>query len=170
MAINVTNANNQANQLSSYASQLRTTKSQLLSYKSSISANWQGAEVHFITLGIDQTIAQIDSAINELESLSSGVKSTAATIKREDDAAAAAARARAEKQQRINIAQNAYNSACNELDDLNKDKVNLEAKIKKAFGSSRTKLMKQLKELEGKIDSANRKCDACRNALNAAKR
>lgn len=121
MAINVNVANAQAGQLSGYANQLVSAKNQLRSYKSSISTYWQGQEVSYIVRGIDQTIAQIDSVIKQLNNLSSDIKSTAATIKREDDAAAAAARARALKQQRIQAAQVNYNRAVDECDNLKWD-------------------------------------------------
>ena len=49
----------------------------------------------YITSGIDQAITRIDSVIKQLESLSTDIKNTASAIKREDDAAAAAARAKA---------------------------------------------------------------------------
>lgn len=167
MAINVNAANLQAGQLSGYANQLKNTKAQLNSYKSSIAAYWQGQEVTYITRGIEQTISQIDSIIKQLDSLSNDVKNTAAAIKREDDAAAAAYA----KQQRIQAAQNSYNQAVNELDDLNKQREELKKKLlTNLTASQRTAYQKQLDELNQKIQAAETKQNDCYNALVAARR
>ena len=170
MAINVSVANTQAGQLSGYANDLRSAKSQLNSYKTSVSTNWQGKEVPYILTGIDQAIAQIDSAIKQLESLSTDIKNTASTIKQEDDAAAAAARAKVLKEQNIRAAQTAYNNAVDELDSLNREKEKLESAIKKASITKKLSLLAQLAELNQKIEKAQQTCDKCRAALQAARR
>lgn len=169
MAINVSVANNQAAQLRGYADRLQQAKNQLNSYKSSLTANWQGSEVLYISRGIDKAVAQIDAAMRNLRNIANDVNNTAAAIKREDDAAAAAARARAAKQQRIAAAQNAYNTACDELDSLNKSREALVAKLKKKPSLS-SKLKGELKELDKKIEAAKKKCADCKNALAAARR
>ncbi len=100
MAIDVELANRQANQILSYASQLQQVHRHISSYKSSIVAGWQAQEVSYITQGIDQTIAQINQIIREMEALSGDIKSTAMAIRREEEAAEAAeaaARAREEE-------------------------------------------------------------------------
>lgn len=171
MAINVNVANAQAGQLSGYANQLVSAKNQLSSYKSSISTYWQGQEVSYIVRGIDQTIAQIDSVIKQLNSLSSDIKNTAATIKREDDAAAAAARARALKQQRIQAAQVNYNRAVDECDNLYKEREQLQKALLENLSSKNgASYQEKLDEIMKKINEAERKCNDCYNALNAARR
>lgn len=171
MAINVNTANTQAGQLAVYADQLVSAKNQLSSYKSSISTYWQGQEVSYIVCGIDQTIAQIDSVIKQLNSLSSDIKSTTATIKREDDAAAAAARARALKQQRIQAAQVNYNRAVDECDNLYKERDQLQKTLMKDLSSkSRASYQKKFDEIMKKIKEAERKRNYRYNALNAARR
>lgn len=167
MAINVNVANVQAGQLSGYANQLVSAKNQLSSYKSSISTYWQGQEVSYIVCGINQTIAQIDRVIKQLNNLSSDIKSTAATIKREDDAA----RARALKQQRIKAAQVNYNRAVDECDNLYKERNQLEKILMKNRSlSNREFYQNSLDEIMKKIKDAERKRNDCYNALNAVRR
>ncbi len=194
MAINVSVANNQAAQLNDNISKLRDAKKQMQAYRSSVSNNWQGKEVTYILTAIDRVIGDIDSTIRNLESLSSDIKSTAAQIKREEDAAAAAARAAAERaaaeraaaqraanaraeaaranqarQQRINSAQNSYDQACRERDSLNSQKKQLEKSIKKANIFTIWKLQNQMEELNRKIRNAESKVQSTYNALRAAK-
>lgn len=171
MAINVNAANAQAGQLYGYANQLVSAKNQLSSYKESIFTHWQGQEVSYIVRGIDQTIAQIDDVIKQLNSLSSDIKNTAAAIKREDDAAAAAARARALKQQRIQKAQTNYNRAVDECDTLYKERDELQKMLMKNLSSSNRKSYeKKLEDIMKKIAEAERKRSDCYNALAAARR
>ncbi len=171
MAINVNASNMQAGQLSSYANQLRNAKNQLNSYKSSLTSYWQGQEVTYITRGIDQTIAQIDGVIRQLNSLSNDLRNTAAQIKREDDAAAAAARARALKQQRIQTAQTNYNRAVDECDNLYEEYDKLHKELMKSKSASQQKAYeKKLYELSQKIKEAERNRSNCYNTLAAARR
>ncbi len=192
MAINVNAANNQAAQLNDNISKLRDAKKQMQAYRSSVSNNWQGKEVTYILTAIDRVIGDIDSTIRNLESLSSDIKSTAAQIKREEDAAVAraaaeraaaeraaaqrAANARAEaaranqaRQQQINSAQNSYDQARRELDSLNSQKKQLEKSIKKANIFTIWKLQNQMEELNRKIRNAESKVQSTYNALRAAK-
>lgn len=171
MAINVNVANVRAAQLLAYADQLRTAKHQLSSYKMSVASHWQGPEVTYITQGVDQTIAQLDSVINQLHSLSSDIKSAASAIKREDDAAAAAARARVLKQQRIQTAQTNYNRAVDECDNLYKERDALQKELMKNMSASkRNSYMKKWDELLQKIQEAERNRSNCYNTLAAARR
>lgn len=169
MAINVNTANNQAGQLNNNISQLRNAKKQMLAYKSSVSNNWQGKEVGYILTAIDQVVGDIDSAIRNLDSLSGDIKSVATQIKREEDAAAAA-RARAAKQQRIRVVQNAYDNARDELDDLVEKREKLEARQKNASFLEKLRITDELKELNKEIEKAEEKCENAYNALRAAKR
>ena len=194
MSINVSAANNQAAQLNDNISKLRDAKRQMQAYRSSVSNNWQGKEVTYILTAIDRVIGDIDSAIRNLDSLSDDIKSVATQIKREEDAAAAAARAAAEraaaeraaaaraeaaraeaaranqaKQQKINAAQSSYDKACRDLDTLKNQKKQLEKDIKKANIFTRWSLQNQLDELNKKIKTAESKVQSTYNALRAAK-
>ena len=170
MTINVNTANNQAGQLNNNISQLRSAKKQMLAYKSSVSNNWQGKEVGYILTAIDQVVGDIDSAIRNLDSLSNDIKTVASQIKREEDAAAAAARAAAAKQQRIRIAQTAYDNAREELSDLLDEKNKLEAKIEKASFFEKIRLIDDLQKINQEIEKTENKCEDAYNALRAAKR
>lgn len=102
MAVNVNAARDQANQITNQIAGLKRAKTQLTDYKSSLAATWSGAEVRYVSKGIDQVVRQIDDVINRLTSLSNAIKSAAAAVKREEDAAArakaqAAARAKAQR-------------------------------------------------------------------------
>lgn len=170
MAINVNTANNQAGQLNNNISQLRNAKKQMLAYKSSVSNNWQGKEVGYILTAIDQVVGDIDGAIRNIDSLSGDIKNVAAQIKREEDAAAAAARARAAKQQRIRVAQNAYDSAREDLDELLEKREKIEKKMKKASFLEKLRLTNDLQDLNKEIEKAENKCESAYNALRAAKK
>lgn len=171
MAINVNAANMQAGQISAYANQLRNAKNQLYHYKSSITTHWQGQEVTYIVHGIDHAIDQIDSVIRQLNSLSNDLRNTAAAIKREDDAAAAAARARALKQQKIQTAQTNYNKAVNECDNLYRERNELQKVLSKNISAnSRRSYENKLGEIIKKIEKAERNRNNCYYALSAARR
>ncbi len=164
MAINVNAANNQASQLSNNVAKLRDAKKQMQAYKSSVSNNWQGKEVTYILTAIDRVIADIDRVIGNTNSLSSDIRSTAAQIKREEDAAAAAARAKAAREQRIRIAQNAYDDAREKLDDLLEKRKELIERFKKSSGRNRIRLQMEILELDETITKAE---DAVRNTYQA---
>ena len=168
MAINVNAANNQAAQLYNNISQLRDAKRQMLAYRSSVSNNWQGKEVSYILTAIDQVIRDIDAASGSIESLSSDIKTVAAQIKREEEAAAAAA-ARA-KQQRIEAAQNAYNSACAELNSLMEQRNRLITELSRASRRNQAGIFAQIKSLEDVIRQVQSKVASAGDALNAARR
>ena len=171
MAINISAANSQASQLRGYADKLQQAKNQLNNYKSSLETNWHGQEVAYITRGIDQTVAQIDDVIRQLNSLSNDLRNTAAQIKREDDAAAAAARARALKQKRIQTAQMNYNRAVDECDNLYKERDVMQKELMKSMSANKRNFyMKKWDELMKKIQDAEKKRSNCYNALNAARR
>ena len=105
MAVNVNAARDQANQITNQIAGLKRAKTQLTDYKSSLAANWSGAEVRYVSKGIDQVVRQIDDVINRLTSLSNAIKSAAAAVKREEDAAARA------KAQRIAKAKSDFEKA-----------------------------------------------------------
>lgn len=189
MAINVNAANSQAAQLNDNITKLRDAKRQLQAYRSSVSNNWQGKEVTYILTAIDEVMGEVDSAIRNLDSLSTDIRSAAAQIKREEDAAAAAARAAAERaaaeraaaaqaeaeraeqarQQKIGEAQSNYDKACRELDALNRQKKDLEKEIKKAFLFKKMQLEDQLDELNCSIRNAEKQLQNTYQALMAAK-
>lgn len=75
MAVNVNAARDQANQITNQIAGLKRAKTQLTDYKSSLAANWSGAEVRYVSKGIDQVVRQIDDVINRLTSLSNAIKS-----------------------------------------------------------------------------------------------
>lgn len=194
MAINVSAANNQATQLIDNISKLRDAKKKMQAYRASVSNNWQGKEVTYILTAIDRVIEDINSAIRNLESLSTDIKSVASQIKREEDAAAAAARAAAEraaaeraaqqraaaaraeaeranqaKQQRINTAQSNYNKACSDLNALKSQKSELERDLRNSNIFTKWGIQNQLDEVNRKIKSAESKVQSTYNALRAAK-
>ncbi len=170
MAINVTVANNQAAQINSCIQQLRRSQTQLKAYKSSIQSSWSGKEVSYILTSIDQTLNEINVAINEMEGISRDIKTNASNIKREEDAAAAAARAQAEKQRRIRVAQNAYNNACNKVNELEESFEELQKKYDKAPFWEKIALKLQLDELEEKLEAALKVRNQKYNNLRAARR
>lgn len=197
MAIDVNAANQQALQLASCADELRQAKNQLQSYRSSLSSNWQGEEVKYILQAIDQNIAKINKLIAELEDLSGDVKSAAAAIKREEDAAAEAARKKAaqekaakekaakekaakekaaqekaakEKAQRVADAQKAYDAAKNKLTDLQKEKAKLKEKLEDTWLPwKRNDLKDEIESIEKQIEYAKKELKSCTDALNRAK-
>ena len=194
MAINVSAANTQAAQLIDNISKLRDAKRQMQAYRYSISNNWQGKEVTYILTAIDRVIGDIDGAIRNLDSLSDDIKSVALQIKREEDAAAAAARAAAEraaaeraaqqraaavraeaeranqaKQQRINTAQSNYNKACSDLNALKSQKSKLERDLRNSNIFTRWGIQNQLDEVNRKIKSAESKVQITYNALRTEK-
>ena len=167
MAISVSTANNQATQIQNQVDELRKARKQLLAYKSSINTAWEAAEVPYINTAIDQVVGQIDAAINGMNSLGNDIRTVAATIKREDDAAAAAARARAARvarQQRIDAARYDLQNAEKELDKLILERNNLQKAIQKKMSLSN---MKKMTELLKKIESAEQKCNDCKRTLNS---
>lgn len=173
MAINVTAAKNQANQIVDNVSHLRQARTQLVNYKNCLNQYWQAKEVPYMVKSIDQVISQIDGIIRDIESVGRDIKSTADTIKREEEAAAAAAaaaRARAEKQKRIQNAQYAYNKAYNEFRAISEKKENLEKQIKKASFFEKIKLLQELEQVEKDFEKAEKKKNSCYSALVAAKR
>ena len=197
MAIDVNAANQQALQLTSCAEDLRQAKNQLLSYKSSLEANWQGEEVKYIHKAIDQNVDKINKLIAELEDLSGDFKSAAAAIKREEDAAAEAARKKAaqekaaqekaakekaakekaaqdkaarEKAQRIEAAQRAYDEAVTELNALQEQMKKLKKELEDAFWFwDKAEIRNQIEVLQAQITAAQTNCEKRREALKKAK-
>ena len=208
MSIDINLANNQAAQLRAYADQLRTAKNDLYKYKDTIVSAWRGTEAKSVIASIDAQTAKIDKVIRELESLSSNVQSTAASIKRQEEAAAAAAREKAErerrereqaaaraaaareqaakaererqaqaaaaaktaKQNKINATQSNYNLAFAEKEKLEKQKTDIENRIKKAPWTSKVVLQAERARIMVLLDEAKKKVEEALKALNAAKR
>ncbi|MBQ6264642.1 MAG: WXG100 family type VII secretion target [Clostridia bacterium] len=209
MSIDFNLANNQAAQLRAYADQLRSAKNDLYKYKDTLVSAWRGTEAKSVIASIDAQTAKIDKVIKELESLSSNVQSTAASIKRQEEAAAAAARAKAERERRereqaaararaeaekaererqakaqaqaaaaaktarqnqINAAQSNYNQAIAEKEKLEKQKTDIEYRIKKAPLTSFFTLQAEKARIIVLLDEAKKKVEEALKALNAAKR
>ena len=170
MSIDINLANSQAAQLRSYADQLRSAKNDLYKYKDTIVSAWRGAEARGIIASIDAQTARIDRVIAELESLSSNVQSTAASIKKQEDAAAAAAKAKAEKQNRINAAQKNYNQALEEKDRLEQEQRDVASKITKTSLLKSAPLLARFSELVNLIEQAQKRVEEALKALNNAKR
>lgn len=168
MAIDISAASAQAMHLCEYADRLQQAKNQINDYKASLAANWQGSEVPYMSQSLDKAIMQIDAVMRDLRNIAKDVNNTAAAIKREDDAAAAAARARAAKQQQIASAQKAYNTACDELAELNKERDALVAKLRDR-PSLIFRYRDDIEKLSKKIAEAEKKCEECKNALAAAR-
>lgn len=192
MAIDITAANQQALQLSSCAEDLRQAKNQLLSYQSSLGVNWQGEEVKYIQKAINQNLEKINKLIAELEDLSGDVKSTAATIKREEEAAAEAARKKAaqekaakenaakekaaqektarEKAQRVAEAQKAYDEAVATLNQLQERLRKLKKELKDAFWPwDKAEINRQVEAIQTQISAAQASCEKRKEALKKAK-
>lgn len=168
MAIDVNAANWQANQLASYATRLQSAKNQLTQYKCSISSEWQGQEVKYILQGIEKAIAEINSIVRELNTLSSDVKNTANTIRKEEEAAA---RAWAEKQRRIQVAQEKYVAAEREVEELTKKMNSLSETLRSTKSQSKKKkLLEELEKLEKQLAEKRNNRDVCYNNLMWAKR
>lgn len=96
MGVDVNRANGQAAQLKQYAEQLRAAKKNLQKYKTEITLNWVGKETAYIHTGIDQSIAQIDAVISQLETIQGDIVNTATQIRQEE-----IAREEAERQARL---------------------------------------------------------------------
>ena len=192
MSIDINLANNQAAQIRAYADQLRSAKNDLYKYKDTLISAWRGTEVKSVIASIDAQTAKIDKVIKELESLSNNVQSTAASIKRQEDAAAAAARAKAERerqeraraeaaaraaasanaarQSRINTAQNNYNQAVAEKDNLERQKKSIEDRLKKANFISKPALIADKAKIIVLLDEAKKMVEEALKVLNNAKR
>ena len=165
MAINVSVANNQANQLNDNVSKLYDAKKQMQGYRASVYNNWQGKEVTYILEAIDKVIGDIDSAIRNIESLSSDIKSVAAQIKREEDEAAAraaaeqrAAEQRAAEQRSAagrNAASNAAVAQPTQASSAKQQKINAAQNAYDNAKNELDKLMDQKNKLEKKIQKAN---------------
>lgn len=173
MAINVTAAIQQANNLYGNIDKLRAARQNLIAYKEAITANWQGEEVGYYVSAIDQVVGEINAAMGNIESLTNDIKTVAAQIQREEQAAAAAAAAaaaKAAKQARITAAQNEYNKAYEELQKLLELQEKLRKEIKKASGLVKATLKSQLSALETLVSRAQDTCNNKLNALNAARK
>ena len=186
MSIDINLANNQAAQLLTYADQLRTAKNDLLQYKDTIISAWRGPDAKRVIASVDTQIARIDKVIKELESLSNTVQSTAASIKRQEDAAAAearrkaerekrereqaAARARAEKQSRVNAARENCDQALAEKEKLEKQLKEVEKNLNNSSALTRHMYQIQKAQITVLLEQAMKKLEEAQIALENAKR
>ena len=169
MAINVTKANNQAASIVDNINQLRTAKHQLQTYKNELNNAWQSKEVIYYNSAIDATMRSIDNAIREMESVQNDIRYTVAQIKREEEQAAAAAAAAAQRNQRIKAAQSAFDKAKKEFEDIKKEIKNLEKKMNKSI-FEKLKNLDKMKDLQEKLEKAEKNYNSKLSALRAAKR
>lgn len=168
MAIDVNAANVQAYRLTEYANRLQDAKSRLANYKNTLTSEWEGPEVRYILQGVDKAISEINSIIRELNCISTDVRNVANTIRREEEAAA---RARAEKEQRIRVAQENYNKAARVVDDLARQREELKLLLSRTTSARKKKeLEEQLAKLQKQINKEVTKRDACYQNLLSARR
>lgn len=173
MGIDINLAKIQANELSQQAAELRIAVKRLSDYKTSIKSSWKGREVSPIVSAVDNNIKKIKSVIEELESLEADIKAAANEIKREEDAAAA--RARAEKQQRIKTAREAYDASMKKLEELEKQKEQIVALYvstpqTQEYYPRLIQLYNEYQAVKINLEDAQKECEACLNALNKAMR
>lgn len=103
--MDVSAAKVQAAQLTEQAARLDRVRSGLASYNSDMHANWQGAEVPYMSRAIDDAKKRLATANCELREIAEDIIAAANEIQAEETAAAAraaqaAARAEAEREQR----------------------------------------------------------------------
>lgn len=95
MGISVFWARSQANDISGNASELRTIKSKLENIKGDINNGWTAEEIAYVNSAIDAIGQKLTNLATKLDGISSDIVAAAEQIKREEDAARAAAEARA---------------------------------------------------------------------------
>lgn len=171
MTISINYANNQASRIYEQINKLNQSKSQLLTYKSSLSSCWSGTETQYLFNSIDSSISKIDSIIVALKSLSNSVRSTAATIKREDDEAAARAKAARIKAQKLEKARKDYNESVKKY----KDKVSKINFLKAEHNSSKNKarraeLRTEIEKLQNELKNDRAALDAKKQLVNSLKK
>lgn len=171
MTISINYANNQASGIYEQINKLNQSKSQLLTYKSSLSSCWRGTETQYLFNSIDSSISKIDSIIVALKSLSNSVRSTAATIKREDDEAAARAKAARIKAQKLEKARKDYNESVK----MYKDKVDKINSLKEEHNNSKNKdrraeLRAEIKKLQDELRKDSMALDTKKRLLNSLKK
>ncbi len=158
MAMNVSQANRQASQLSSYRTDIARAVSNLDNYKVIIQSNYKSIEVGYILNEIAGIRSQLIRAMNELDAIGSDVRRTAQKIRDQEIA-------------RINAAQKAVNNAYNSLNLLKKERTNLNRLYYASQSDEeRQYYINKLAKIHPRIDSAQRYYNQCVNELNAAKR
>lgn len=166
MAINVTKANNQAAEIARDVEKLRRARNRLIKYKTDLQQNWQAAEIGLFVESIDAEIRKIDALLSTLSNLSTDIKNAAEAIRREEEAAERAAAARAAQQQKAAQARQAYNNACDALEDIVKERREIVAKMRNTKSwITRWQLNEQLEEIDKRLSDAQDVCDKCRAAL-----
>ena len=173
MGIDINLAKSQANELSQQAAELRIAVKKLSEYKTSLKSYWKGKEVSPIITAIDNNIKKIKKVIEELEDLETDIKKAANDIKREEDAAAA--RARAEKQQRIKAAREAYDTAAEKLEELKNQKEQLIVLYTSIPHTQENyprlmQIYNNYQLLIKSIEEAEEECELCLKNLKAAER
>ena len=169
MAIDVNAANVQARRMSDSISELYSARDKMRNCRSSITSGWKSDEVRYITAAIDQTIAQIEQAIRDIQSLKADVVNTANQIRQEE--IAAQRRAQQQKQRLIAAAQTQVNQAQETLNSLLDKREELEKAWNRA-GSLRQKtaVMKQMMELDQQITLAEKNLQNAKSNLAKARR
>ena len=99
MAIDMSAIHRHAAELYTYEAQLTQAKNRLRAYREAVCAGWQGEEAADIARAIEQVLAQISSAQNQLVPLAQDIRQAAEEIRREEEAAAAQARRQAQMRQ-----------------------------------------------------------------------
>ena len=173
MGIDINLARTQADELSRQAAELRTAIKLLSEYKTSVKSSWKGKEVTRIISAIDFNISKLKKIINEIESLETDIVSSAEKIRQEEKAVAA--KALAEKQQKIRLAREAYNTSLEKLDNLNEQKNRLVALYKTIPPTPENithlmQLYNEYQELIKKIELSQKECDAALKNLNSVMR
>ena len=103
--MDVSTAKVQAAQLTEQAARLDRVKNNLTAYSGDMYANWQGAEIPYMSRAIDGAKKRLTAASRELREIAADIVAAASEIQAEEAAAAAraaqaAARAEAERKQR----------------------------------------------------------------------
>lgn len=166
MAINVTRANTQAAEIAGKVNQLRNARNLLQKYKNELRSNWQGIEVGLFIESIDGEIRKIDALLGTLSNLSTDIRNAAEAIRREEEAAERAAAERAAQQRRAAQARQAYNAACDAVEEIIKERKKIIAKMRNTNSwLTMLKLNEDLKEIDERLSDAQDVCDRCRSAL-----
>lgn len=158
MAMNVARAQAQANSLESYSGDLNRAVNQLRAYKNMILSNYQSDEVAIIVGEIDEIIRKINGAISDTYSVAASVSTVAHRIREQELA-------------RIRAAQRAVDNAKSNLDNLNRQRRNLQRQISNTTDQNVIiELTRQMTRLTNQISNAQRYYNTCLSELYAAQR
>ena len=158
MAMDVARATRQANQVSGYAWDLRTAINRLNTYQSNLCSNYQSHEVSIMVREIEAIKRQINQMLGDLDSISRDIKSSAEKI-------------RAQEIERINAAQRAVNNALYRLNDLKRERTQLNRAYYAAqTDEERQRYINKLARIHPRINSAQTEYNRCVRELEDAKR